>query len=333
MSAESDIAFPAAAGRRFDPELAAVLTGFPVAVDMAAGLADPDVVAMLRSTVGMLEMTGVGVPTDERVEVSDRTVAGGPGHDALRLRVYRPHRRSGPLPAVLFFHGGAFLIGDPETEEHRCLAYAADGGCVVVSVDYRLAPEHPFPAGVDDCYAALEWTVAHAAELDADAARLAVAGSSAGGGLAAAVAQMTRDRGGPSLRLQLLNYPVVDDTMTTGSMTAFADTPLWTNGASAEMWRQYLGDRPGTVSPWAAPARAGSLQGLAPAYVMTCEFDPLRDEGIAYAQRLLHSGVPTELHQYPGTFHGFDLVAPTSQVARRAVAEQVAALVRALARD
>jgi acetyl esterase len=315
---------------RLDPELAEALTGFPVG-DMRAGLSDPAVVGAMRSTAAILTMTGSSLPTHDGVEVADRTIAGGPGNHALRVRTYRPRATSGPLPTVVFFHGGAFIIGDPETEESRCLRYSAEAGCLVVSVDYRLAPEHPFPAAVDDCYAALEWTVAEAAGLDADPDRLAVGGSSAGGGLAAAVAQMTRDREGPSLRLQVLNYPVLDDTMTSGSMTLFDDTPVWTSGAAQEMWRQYLGAAEEPVSPWAAPARARTLEGLAPAYVMTCEFDPLRDEGLAYAQRLLLAGVATELHQFPGTFHGFDLIAPGSAVSRRAVSEQVDALRRGLA--
>jgi acetyl esterase/lipase len=328
-----------AGGRAFDPELSGALAAFPVPVDMGAGLSDPNVVAMLRSTTGLLEVTGGTIPTDDRVELSDHRIAGGPGHDTLRVRVYRPrggrdHQRGADsaLAAVVFFHGGAFIIGDPETEEGRCLRYAGDGGFLVVSVDYRLAPEHPFPAGVDDCYAALEWTAGHAIDLGIDAGRLAVAGSSAGGGLAAAVALMARDRGGPALRAQILNYPVLDDTMTTRSMADFTDTPLWTRGASESMWRQYLAAGEGTVSPYAAPARAESLHGLPPAYVMTCEFDPLRDEGIAYAQRLLLAGVSTELHQFAGTFHGFDLVAPGAALSRRSVDDQIAALTRALGR-
>lgn len=322
----------AAGGRAFDPEITGPLAAFAEPVDMTAGLSDPNVVAMLRSTSRLLEVTGGTIPTDDRVDVSDHTIAGGPGNDALRVRIYRPRRAVGALAAAVFFHGGAFIIGDPELEEGRCLRYAGDGGFLVVSVDYRLAPEDPFPAGVDDCYAALEWTAAHGDELGVDTGRLAVAGSSAGGGLAAAVALMARDRGGPALRAQILNYPVLDDTMTTGSMADFTDTPLWTRPASESMWRQYLAAWDGPVPPYAAPARAESLAGLPPAYVMTCEFDPLRDEGIAYAQRLLLAGVSTELHQFAGTFHGFDLVAAEAAVARRAVDDQIAALTRALAR-
>ena len=218
--------------------------------------------------------------------VADRSIPGVEPGTEIPIRVYEPVARpAGPGPALVFFHGGAFVLGDRYTEELRCLRYAAEAGCVVVSVDYRLAPEHPFPAGVDDCYAGLQWTVSHAAELDIDPDRVGVGGSSAGGALAAAVALMARDRGGPALAVQILNYPVIDDRMQTPSMRAFDATPMWTSGSNADMWQHYLGDpeHRGDVSPYAAPGRAPDLTGLPPAYVLTAELDPLRDEGIEYA--------------------------------------------------
>jgi acetyl esterase/lipase len=203
---------------------------------------------------------------------------------------------------------------------------------VVVSVDYRLAPEHPFPAAVDDCYAGLEWTVSHAAELDIDPDRVGVGGSSAGGALAAAVALMARDRSGPALAVQILNYPVIDDRMDTPSMRSFDATPLWTSGASADMWQHYLGDPDGRgeVSAYAAPGRATDLSSLPPAYVLTAELDPLRDEGIDYARRLMEAAVPTELHTVAGACHGFDIIAAGGTLGQRAIEEQVRALVRGL---
>ena len=171
-----------------DPELAAVLAGFPDGVDPGAHLRDMNVVRMLRSTLDLLGVMGASLPTDERVAVEDGAIPGVDAGTEIPVRIYAPVDRDNRAPALVFFHGGAFVLGDRYTEELRCLRYAAEAQCVVVSVDYRLAPEHPYPAGVDDCYAGLEWTVAHTEELDIDPARVGVGGSSAGGALAAAVA-------------------------------------------------------------------------------------------------------------------------------------------------
>ncbi|HVA02720.1 MAG TPA: alpha/beta hydrolase [Acidimicrobiales bacterium] len=316
-----------------DPELAAVLAGFPSGVDPGGNLRDMKVITMLRSTLDLLGAMGTSLPTDERVVVADRAMPGVEPGTEIPLRIYAPVARlNGPAPALVFFHGGAFVLGDRYTEELRCLRYAAEAGCVVVSVDYRLAPEHRFPAGVEDCFAGLEWTVANAAELGIDPGRVGVGGSSAGGALAAAVALMARDRGGPALRVQILNYPVIDDRMQSASMRAFDATPMWTSGSNADMWQHYLGDPEdrGEVSVYAAPGRATDLRGLPPAYVLTAELDPLRDEGIEYATRLMEAGVPTELHTVPGACHGFDIIAATQTLGKRALEEQVRALVRGL---
>jgi len=315
-----------------DPEIADALAAFPVGFDSAASLRDMNIVRLLRSTSDLLAATGGTLPTDGRVSVQDGIVPGPTAGEAVPVRTYTPLAGGGLRPGLVFFHGGAFVLGDTRTEELRCLRYAGDAGCVVVSVDYRLAPEHPYPAAVDDAFAATCWVAAHAGELGVDATRLAVAGSSAGGALAAAVALRARDAGGPALAFQLLNYPVIDDRMTTASMRAFDATPLWTNGANADMWQHYLGDPAGRgeVSPYAAPGRATDLRGLPPAYVLTAELDPLRDEGIDYARRLLESGVPTELHTFPGACHGFDIIAAQSTLGGRAIDEQVVALGRAL---
>jgi len=315
-----------------DPDLAAALAAFPEGLDPADHIGDMNVVRMLRSTADILAATGGSIPTDERVAVEDRTIPGPADAPDLSVRVYTPRALVTPGPGVVFFHGGAFILGDVYTEELRCLRYAADGGCVVVSVGYRLAPEDPFPAATDDGDAALRWSAAHAGELGIDPARLAVAGSSAGGALAAATALRARDHGGPALAFQLLNYPVIDDRLATPSMRSFAAAPLWTSGASALMWDYYLGpaaDR-GAVSPYAAPGRAEDLAGLPPALVVTAELDPLRDEGLDYGRRLLEAGVPTELHCYTGACHGFDIIAATSPIGRRALDEQAGALARAL---
>ncbi len=234
------------------------------------------------------------------VDIADRVTEHG-----LRLRVYRP-RSAGIAPALVYCHGGAFLLGFPELEDPGCVRYALGADCTVISVDYRLAPECPFPAGVEDCFAALDWVVRHHEELGIDGDRVAVGGSSAGGGLAAAVALMARDRGGPTLCFQLLIYPVLDDRLATRSMIGFTDTPVFARPTAEAMWRHYLGAEPSEVSPYAAPARSTDLSGLPPAYIEACALDPLRDENIAYAMRLLQAGTATELQVIPGVPHGFD---------------------------
>ena len=212
----------------------------------------------------------------------------------------------------MFFHGGAFVLGDRYTEELRCLRYAAEAGCVVVSVDYRLAPEHPFPAAVDDCYAGLEWTVSHAAELGIDPSRVGVGGSSAGGALAAAVALMARDRGGPALAVQILNYPVIDDRMQTPSMRAFDATPMWTSGSNADMWQHYLGD-PESRGEVSALRRSGAGHGpdgpssrLRPhrrARPPARRGHRVRDAGS------WRPACPPSCTPSPGACHGFDIIA------------------------
>ncbi len=253
--------------------------------------------------------------------VTDHEIAGPRGAPGIALRVYEPRGRTRPTPAVVGFHGGGFIAGDLDSEDARFAGWAHGAGCVVVSVDYRLAPEHPFPAAVDDGYAALEWVVASADELGVDRARVGLGGGSAGGCLAAALALLARDRQGPALAFQVLVYPCLDDRMTTASVQ-FVGTPLVDGSASRKAWGSYLGEDPSDVPAYAAPARAVDLHGLPPAYVMTAELDPLRDEGIEYATRLLDAGVPVELHQFAGAFHGFDLF-PTA-LSRRAAEEQVA---------
>jgi acetyl esterase/lipase len=268
-------------------------------------------------------------PLPERVTTVDRTIAGVDGNE-IPIRVYsRPRQDGAPVPAVLFIHGGGFVVGDLDTE-HAGAASTVDAlGVVVVSVDYRLAPEHPFPSGLEDCYAALLWLAKESGELGVDAERIAVFGQSAGGGLAAGLALLARDRGGPSLCFQLLGIPELDDRLETPSMVAFTDTPMWNRPSAERSWRYYLGEEPnGDTSVYAAPARAEDLSGLPPAYVSTCEYDPLRDEGMIYALRLLQAGVSVELHQFAGTFHGSTIL--PAEVSRRQQAEMTDALRRGL---
>jgi acetyl esterase/lipase len=256
------------------------------------------------------------------MEIEDRTV---PADPEVAVRIYRPHH---PQGAIVWLHGGGFVMGDLDTE-HPWAARVADGaGAVVVSVGYRLAPEHRFPAALDDADAVLTWTAEHAADLGTDPQRIAVGGHSAGAGLAAAVALRARDQQGPPIRFQLLNQPELDDRQETWSARQFTATPWMTRDKLAATWRHYLGAAPAT--PYAAPARAADLSGLPAAYIATAEFDPLRDEAIAYALRLLQAGVPVELHQWPGTFHGSQAIL-TAEISQRQITELTAALRRALA--
>lgn len=286
-----------------------------------------------QAAAALRARTGGRPATDARVSFDDVTIV-GPEGDGLRLRVYQPARPQRPRGCLLFIHGGAFVIGSLESGHARALNYSAEASCVVVSVDYRLAPEHRFPAGVEDCFAALRWVAGAAEALEVDPARVGVAGDSSGACLAAAVALMARDRGGPELRFQLLNYPVLDDRLRTRSMRTLIDVPVWSAPKCKTMWKHYLGretQASSAISPYAAPLRAIDLSGLPSAYIATCEFDPLRDEGIEYACRLLDAGVSVELHTFAGTYHAFDMAAAASELGRTAIAEQVRALRRALA--
>ena len=309
-----------------DPELLPWL-------DMLPSFSFTDQESMVAARAAIGEMGNL-IPAYEPVnpiDVRDITVPGPDGAPDVPVRVYAPAQRVGELPGLLHIHGGGFILGDLDTFESGQLRLVDELGIVVVAVDYRLAPEHPFPAPVEDCYAALTWVAAKAAELGIDPARLGVSGESAGGGLAAAVTLLARDRGGPALCFQYLGIPELDDRLATPSMSAYLDTPLWNRPSAVFSWTSYLGGEPGgaDVSPYAAPARADDLSGLPPAFITVCQFDPLRDEGIAYAQRLMQAGVHTELHHYPGTFHGSAMV-ETAAVTRRMMADELAALRRGL---
>jgi len=242
------------------------------------------------------------------------------------VRVYVPHERAAtPTPAILYIHGGGFFVGSIDTEHGGAAGLAKELGVVVVSVEYRLAPEHPYPAPLEDCYAALQWLHGAADELGVDPARIAINGGSAGGGLSAGLALLARDRGGPAICFQYLGIPELDDRLDTPSMRAFVDTPMWSRPAAEKSWEWYLGGLWGTddVPYYASPARAEDLTGLPPAYVSVMEFDPLRDEGLDYAVRMIRAGVPVELHHFPGTFHGSAMV-QTAAIHRREGVERLA---------
>nr|BAU98033.1 esterase [Streptomyces sp. RI-77] len=268
----------------------------------------------------------------DRVRVEDRTLP-VPGGPELTVRVYAPARPAdGARPALLFPHWGGFVTGDLDTPRAFAARIADQVGAVVVSPDYRLAPEHPFPAGLDDCWAALEWTVAHAAELGVDPDRIGVGGFSAGGALATACALRARDLGGPRVRFQYLLFPQLDDRLETVSAREFTDTPVLDRASLVLCWKHYAGSVSGPTPVLAAPARAQDLTGLPPAFVGVCAYDPLRDEGIQFAHRLIQAGVPTELVHYPGTFHASVGIGHAA-VSRRMVRDQIDALRRGLGVD
>ena len=275
------------------------------------------------------------LPPGEAVAVHDRLVPGPAGAPEIRLRIYRP--RAVPaaqtmLPALYWIHGGGMVMGNLDGDNARLSEVVEQVGCVAVSVEYRLAPENPHPAPVEDCYAGLVWTAAHADELGIDAARLALGGASAGAGLAAATALLARDHGGPALVFQLLIYPMLDDRNLTPSSYEITDVGIWDRATNIGGWTALLGEQVGTdaVSPYAAPARARDLSRLPAAFIDVGTADLFRDEDIDYAQRLMQAGTPTELHVYPGAFHGFDGMAPGARLTVVARAARIVALRHAL---
>lgn len=296
-----------------DPELEAFIPLFPRA-DLSDPVTDRKGLAELAATAPLPDTTGM--------EIEDRTVPASPD---VRVRIYRPHQAQG---AIVWLHGGGWVMGDLETEHPWAARVAEGSGAVVISVGYRLAPEHPFPAALDDVYAVLTWAAENAAELGIDAERIAVGGHSAGAGIAAGAALRARDENGPRIHFQLLNQPGLDDRQDTWSARHFTDTPWMTRDKVTNAWGHYLGSTPAT--PYAAPMRATDLSGLPPAYIATAEFCPNRDEGIGYALRLLQAGVSVELHQTAGTFHGSQAIV-SAAVSQRQIAELGAALRRGVA--
>jgi acetyl esterase/lipase len=272
-----------------DPEFAAILSELPDFVFNEESL------AITRDL-----MPGPSPPADD-VERSDHAIDGGP----IVVTIHRPRAAPGLLPCVVWMHGGGTIIGNRHLDDVQLERWCRSLGICSVSVEYRLAPEHPFPIPLEDCYQALSWAVAHAEELGIDRSRVGVGGKSAGALLAAALALLARERGGPSIRCQILDCPMLDDLQRTHS-SQLEGVPLWSRESNAFGWRCYLGERYGTesVPGIAAPARATDLAGLPPAFVAVGALDGLRDEDVEYATRLNQANVPTELHVYPGVPHG-----------------------------
>jgi acetyl esterase/lipase len=312
-----------------DREIAEALVASPVST-FDFGSIEYSALPALREAMATMARPPLPAMPDG-ITYSDEVVPASAGGPDVTVRVYRGAATSTTGPGIVWIHGGGYMFGSGLMEDVRLGRWARDLGAAVVSVEYRLAPEHPYPAPLDDCYAVLAWTVANADKLGVDAARIAVAGASAGGGLAAGLALLARDRGEYALAYQMLIYPMIDDRNVTPS--SYLDTLVWTRAANLLGWRAYLGDTAGTddVAAYAAPARAGDLDGLPPAFIGVGTLDVFRDENIEYAQRLLAAGVPTELHVYPGATHGFEAMCPGAAVAQRCQRDIDDALKRALA--
>ena len=268
-------------------------------------------------------------PPEPVANVEDRVILGPSGE--IPIRIYTP-TGAGPFPLLVFFHGGGFVLGDLDSMDAPCRALANRAGCLVVSVDYRLAPEHQFPTAPEDCYAAVCWVAENAASLNGDPRRIAVGGDSAGGNLAAVVALMARDRGGPPLVFQLLIYPATNHDFTTASYLENAEGYSLTTADSRWFWSQYLRHEDDARNPYASPLRAPDLSGLPPALVITAEYDPLRDEGEAYAARLREAGLAAETKRYDGMIHGFFQMGGVLAQGKQALEDAAQALRVAFAR-
>ncbi|MFE7127893.1 alpha/beta hydrolase [Streptomyces sp. NPDC057617] len=335
MTATSSSYVPSAEGRTgppppFDPELAAALD---VIREQLGDTLKLDDLPSIRQAGNLGRLSDEDLRRDGAFEVEERTVPGPAGEPDISLLICRPAGAGTGLAAVYNIHGGGMVIGDNRTGVDRLLDWAQELSLVIVSVEYRLAPEHPHPAPVEDSYAGLVWTAEHAAELGIDPARIVVGGGSAGGGLSAAVALLARDRGGPALAGQMLLCPMLDDRNDTPSSLQMAGLGVWDHAANHTGWTALLGERRGgaEVSPYAAPARAEDLSGLPPAFIDVGSAETFRDEDVTYATRLWQSGGQAELHVWPGGFHGFDGLAPQAAVSQAARAAQLSWLRRLLA--
>ena len=295
-----------AARDQLDSEIAEAVRGMPI----------PDLDENFLRDMRELSLPGPELSdlvTREEMDVP----AVHPGDLPVPVRVHAPADRTGPLPAVVAMHGGGYVIGDRTMYDGIFDRWCLDPGMVGVSVGYRLSPECPYPGPLEDCYRALQWTATHAEALGIDPSCIGLYGASAGGGLAAGLALLARDRGEVAPAFQFLQYPMIDDRQTTPS-SQFDDLHVWSRRSNAFGWKAYLGDLygRGDVPGYAAAARAEDLGGLPPAYICVGTLDGFRDEDIAYAQRLLQAGVPTELHVLPGVPHGFEMMGD-SAIARQ----------------
>ncbi|MFM8772862.1 MAG: alpha/beta hydrolase [Actinomycetota bacterium] len=289
----------------------------------------PDIAERRAFVHGLLAAQMAEVPPNDRVVAEDRIVQGSGGARDIRVRIYTPVDATGlTLPGIFYIHGGGMIMGSIEANELTCAMLCETVNAVVISTDYRKAPEDPHPAQSDDCYAALAWTVEHAGELGIDAGRLAIFGGSAGGNLAIAVSLMARDRGTPAISFVMAPYPMLDDRNETPSSRDITEVGIWDRSGNVEAWAWFLGGV--AADGYAAPARATDLRGLPPMFIDVGDMDLFRDEDVDFAGRLLQAGNPLEFHVYPGAYHASEVFAPTAELSQRIWGTRVAALKRAL---
>jgi acetyl esterase/lipase len=266
--------------------------------------------------------------TPDDIRVENPYIRGQGDRTKVRLRIYKPKNIASPTPVLIWLHGGGYVMGRPEMDEGRCIDYARKSGILVVSVDYRCAPKHPFPAGLDDCYSALKWVASHAQQLGVDVKRIAVGGVSAGGGLAAALVQLVHDRKEIEPVFQFLVYPMLDDRTVLHADIDDSNNVTWTQRSNRFGWEAYLGQDCGSVDApaYAVPARRQDLSGMPAAWIGVGSLDIFHDEDVAFGKRLIECGIECEIEIVPGAFHGFDAFAPQLPLVQDFRNLQIAAL-------
>lgn len=311
---------------RLDPDLVAIAPAL-------ANFINLDDIPAARTGLGaMLEQMAAAAPKFADVTTEDMHAPGPKRSPDVLVRIYRPKNIRRVLPVIYYIHGGGMVLGSINENDVTCKTLVREVGCVVVAVEYRLAPEYPYPAPLEDCYAGLQWLVSNAAKLKIDPDRIAIMGASAGGGLAAGLGLLARDRKEIKVAYQVLIYPMIDDTNVKSAKAAKSDHYVWSRANNLAGWRAYLGKKFGAanVPIYAAPVRAKNLAGLPPTYLCVGDMDLFLLEDLAYARKLSEAGVPLDLHIYPGAIHGFDGLVPTAEIAQRANKDVARALRQAL---
>ena len=308
---------------RVNPELLPILEQIPD-LDIR-----PETLPAIREFSAQMRPPTVA---DQFVSFADETIKGS-NTNPIKLRIYRP-QTTDTLPVLLWIHGGGYVLGSYDADDGLCQRFAKEANCVVVSVDYRLAPEHPYPAPLEDCYTALKWIADNAQSQRINPDKIGVAGKSAGGGLTAALTLLTRDRKYPSIHFQMPLYPMIDDRNNSPSANEIREGFVWNKKTNAMGWQMYLGELHGTdkVPPYAAASRAEDYSNLPYTYTCVGQLDPFRDETLMYVTKLAQAGVDVEFHLYPGAFHGFENFCPDAKISIYAVDEYVNAVKKAFAR-